>query len=138
MTPHIHQVSSSKSTAGRGGQAIKTEDTEKAITLFTGMGSDADSVRVHLDSHIHVEDIVQFVQFGFDERVKRLATRSGFQAAIIRDVYKHVSNFKQTERIVKAMHTAAMDRAKTEIEGQEIEDLYASNESEPEDDESRD
>jgi hypothetical protein len=130
----MHQVPPSKSSTTRG-QAVRTENTEKTITLFTraGSGSDADSVRIRLDPKIHTEDVAHFAQFGFDERVNRLATRSGFQAAMIRGVYKHVSNFGRTERVVKAMRTAAIDCAKSEIEGQEIDDLYASNE-ESEDD----
>ncbi|KAJ8596094.1 hypothetical protein M405DRAFT_837379 [Rhizopogon salebrosus TDB-379] len=126
MAPHMHQVAPSKS----GGEDIKTESTEKTITRFTraGSGSDADSVRILLDSKIHAEDVAHFAQFGFDERVRQLATRSGFQAGMIRGVYKHVSNFKRTERVVKAMRTAAINCAKSEIEGQEIDDFYASDE----------
>lgn len=50
--------------------------------------------------------------------------QSGFQVAMIKDVYKHVSNFKQIKKIVKAMCTTTMEHTKIEIQGQEIEDLY--------------
>ncbi|KAG1901611.1 uncharacterized protein F5891DRAFT_979428 [Suillus fuscotomentosus] len=42
----------------------------------------------------------------------------------------YVGNFKCTKKIVKAMHTAALECAKAEIEGQEVEELYASDVSE--------
>ncbi|KAG1735492.1 hypothetical protein EDD22DRAFT_959903 [Suillus occidentalis] len=97
MAPHLHHVPSSTSTqAQAGGKAtamIKDEDEEKSIEVFHGSSADADA-------------------FGFDERVKQLANHSGLSAVMIRNVYKHVSNFKP------------------EIEGQEVEELYASDESE--------
>ncbi|KAG1724589.1 hypothetical protein EDD22DRAFT_853798 [Suillus occidentalis] len=134
MAPHLHHVPSSTSTqAQAGGKAtamIKDEDEEKSIEVFHGSSADADAVRVQLDPQIHPVDITQFTQFGFDERVKQLANHSGFQPVMIRNVYKHVSNFKRTKKIVKAMHTAALECAKAEIEGQEVEELYASDESE--------
>ncbi|KAG1814112.1 hypothetical protein EV424DRAFT_1541533 [Suillus variegatus] len=134
MAPHLHHVPSSTSTqAQAGGKAtavIKDEDKEKSIEVFSGSGTDADAVRVQLDPQIHPVDIAPFTQFGFDERVKQLANHSGFQPVMIHNVYKHVSNFKRTKKIVKAMHTAALECAKAEIEGQEVEELYASDESE--------
>lgn len=138
MAPHLHQVPPSKSTAGGQPTTIKSESTETAVQLFTGKGSDAASVRVHLDSHIHTEDIEQFVQFGFDEQVNHLATRSGFQVAMVQDIYKHVSNFRRLKKVIRAMRASAMDRAKTEIEAQEMEDLYTGNASESEDDGGKD
>ncbi|KAG1728992.1 uncharacterized protein EDB91DRAFT_1160482 [Suillus paluster] len=135
MAPHLHHVPPSKSTTGVGVQpaTIKSESTETAVQLFTGNGLDAVSVRVHLNSQIHTEDIEQFVRFGFDEQVKSLATRSGFQVAMVQDIYKHVSNFKRLKKVIRAMRASAIERAKAEIEAQEMEDLYAS-ESDSEDD----
>ncbi|KAG1766655.1 hypothetical protein EDD22DRAFT_950425 [Suillus occidentalis] len=134
MALHLHHVPSSASTqAQAGGKAtamIKDEDEEKSIEVFRGSGADADAIRVQLGPQIHPVDIAQFMQFGFDERVKQLANHSGFQPVMIRNVYKHVSNFKHTKKIVKAMHTAALECAKVEIKGQEVEELYASDESE--------
>ncbi|KAG1781503.1 hypothetical protein EV702DRAFT_1071225 [Suillus placidus] len=133
MAPHLHHVPSSMSTqvqaGGKTTAMIKDEEKEKSVEVFSGSGADADAaVRVRLDPQIHPVDIAQFTQFGFDERVKQLANHSGFQPLMIRNVYKHVSNFKRTKKIVKAMHTAAMECAKVEIEGQELEELYASDE----------
>ncbi|KAG1769927.1 hypothetical protein EV702DRAFT_1049494 [Suillus placidus] len=114
MAPHLHHVPSSTSTqvqaGGKTTAMIKDEEKEKSVEVFSGSGADTDAVRVRLDPQIHPVDIAQFTQFGFDER--------------------HVSNFKRTKKIVKAMHTAAMECAKVEIEGQELEELYASDESE--------
>jgi len=86
---------------------------------WAGSGSDA-------------EDAAHFARFGFDERVGQLATPSGFQAGIIRGDYKHLSNCRRTERVVKAMHITAINCAKYEIEGQDIDDFYPS-EAESED-----
>ncbi|KAG1743760.1 uncharacterized protein EDB91DRAFT_1125836 [Suillus paluster] len=118
MAPHLHHVPPSKSTTGVGVQpaTIKSESTETAYAV---------SVRVHLNSQIHTEDIEQFVRFGFDEQ--------GFQVAMVQDIYKHVSNFKRLKKVIRAMRASAIERAKAEIEAQEMEDLYAS-ESDSEDD----
>ncbi|KAG2148643.1 uncharacterized protein EDB93DRAFT_1250086 [Suillus bovinus] len=112
MAPHSHHVPSSTSTQAQAGgkttAMIKDEEKEKSV-------------------EIHPVDITQF---GFDKQVKQLANHLGFQPVMIRNVYKHVSNFKCTKKIVKSMHTAAMECAKAEIEGQEVEELYASDKSE--------
>lgn len=144
MAPHLHHVpqGSSKSTGGKAikdkvteisnsvppskstggtGKATMNENKEKSMEVFTGSTHHHDpTIRVH----IHPEDIASFAQFGFNEHAKQLANQTGFQAAVIEGVYKHVSNFKQTKKIVKAMRTAAMECAKVEIESQEMEDLY--------------
>jgi hypothetical protein len=80
--------------------------------LFTDNGLDAVSVRVHLNSQIHTEDIEQFVRFGFDEQVNRLATRPGFQVAMAQDIYKHVSNFKRLKKVIRAMRASGKDADK--------------------------
>ncbi|KAG2035690.1 hypothetical protein BDR03DRAFT_1012366 [Suillus americanus] len=107
MAPHLHHVPSSMSTqAQAGGKAtavIKDKDKEKSIEVFSGSGADADAIRVQLDPQIHPVDIALFTQFGFDER-----------------------QLQTYQKIVKAMHTAALECAKAEIEGQEVEELYAS------------
>ncbi|KAG1797286.1 hypothetical protein EV424DRAFT_1546652 [Suillus variegatus] len=69
----------------------------------------------HIDPQIHTVDIAQFTQFGFEEKVVRLANRSGFQPGMIRDVYKHTSTFKQAENITKAMRVAAVKCAASKI-----------------------
>ncbi|KAG1762810.1 hypothetical protein EDD22DRAFT_846784 [Suillus occidentalis] len=124
MAPHLHHVPSSTSTqAQAGGKAtamIKDEDEEKSIEVFRGSGTNADAVRVQLDPQIHPVDIAQFTQFGFDERVKQLANHLGLSA----------SHDPQCVQTLKAMHTAALECAKAEIEGQEVEELYASDKSE--------
>lgn len=128
MAPHIHSVSSLKSAGEK--KPIKNENTEQAIQVFSGSSStDADSVRINVDSQIHLEDIAQFVQFGFDEQIKQLAIHLGFQAAVVYEVYGHVTTFKRTKRTMRVMRTAAFEGAKTDIEEQEAEDLYG-NESE--------
>jgi hypothetical protein len=43
---------------------------------------------------------------------------------MVQDIYKHVSNFKQLKKVIRAMHASAMDCTKAEIEAQEMEDLY--------------
>ncbi|KAG2124587.1 uncharacterized protein EDB93DRAFT_1258675 [Suillus bovinus] len=134
MAPHLHHVPSSTSTQAQAGgkttAMIKDEEKEKSVEVFSGSGADTDAIRVRLDPQIHPVDIAQFTQFGFDKQVKQLANHLGFQPVMIRNVYKHVSNFKCTKKIVKSMHTAAMECAKAEIEGQEVEELYASDKSE--------
>ncbi|KAG2349496.1 hypothetical protein BDR05DRAFT_943454 [Suillus weaverae] len=112
------------------GKAIMNENKEKSMEVFTG------STQYHnptIRVHVHPEDIASFAWFGFDEHAKQLADQTGFQVAVIERVYKHVSNFKQTKKIVKAMCTAAMECTKIEIEGQEMEDLYENIGSGPED-----
>ncbi|KAG1734963.1 hypothetical protein EDD22DRAFT_852424 [Suillus occidentalis] len=98
-------------------------DSETDIGLFAHRGP-AGPGMVNLDPQIHRMDIERFVQFGFDEQVKRLAIRSGFQVEIIQDIYKQVTCFKRLKQVIKAMRASALDRAKEEIEAQEREDLY--------------
>ncbi|KAG1836187.1 hypothetical protein F4604DRAFT_1693100 [Suillus subluteus] len=80
-------------------------------------------------ARIHTKDIKQFVWFRFDEQVNCLAPHSGFQVAMVQDIYKHVSNFKQLKKVIRAMCASAMDHTKAKIEVQEMEDLYTSNAS---------
>lgn len=115
MAPHMH-VPSSRSTAGRLSTHTTTENTEKALDVFTGGGDSDVNVRVQSDIQIHPVDIARFVQVGFDEQVNSFATRSGFQPAIIQDIYKNVSSYKDTQKVVKAMRIAAMESAKVEIQ----------------------
>ncbi|KAG1872236.1 hypothetical protein F4604DRAFT_1681338 [Suillus subluteus] len=115
-----NRVLPSKSTGGKG-KAIMNKNREKSVEVFTRSTPNHNPTT---PAHIHPEDIKSFTQFGFNEHAKQLAIQSGFQVAMIEGVYKHVSNFKQTKKFVKAMHTAALEQAKIEIEGQEMEDLY--------------
>ncbi|KAG2037193.1 hypothetical protein BDR03DRAFT_982381 [Suillus americanus] len=128
MLPVRPQNASSSSKAPEG-QAIKEEENaERAVRLFTCSSSESDTktVNVHLDHQIHAQDITRFVHFGYDEHVKQLATGSGFETTMIQNVYKHVSSFKRTEKVIKAMHTTALECANEEIE-EELDDvdLYA-------------
>ncbi|KAG1867419.1 hypothetical protein F4604DRAFT_1927738 [Suillus subluteus] len=115
MAPHMH-VPSSRSTAGRPSTHTTTENTEKALDVFTGGGDSDANVRVQSDIQIHPVDIARFVQVGFDEQVNSFATRSGFQPAVIQDIYKNVSSYKDTQKVVKAMRISAMESAKVEIQ----------------------
>ncbi|KAG2129218.1 uncharacterized protein EDB93DRAFT_1182859 [Suillus bovinus] len=114
----------SSSSKAPGGQAIKEEEnTERTVGLFTRSSSESDTktVDVHVEHQIHAQDIARFAQSGYNEHVKQLATRSGFQATIVQNVYKHVSSFKRTEKVIKAMHTAALECAKEEIIEEELD-----------------
>lgn len=86
-------------------------------------------MRVAPDSHLKRSREVGFrvegLAWHMTENVKQLATCSGFQVTVIQNVYKHVSSFKQTEKVIKAIHTAALECAKEEIKGElDVEDLY--------------
>ncbi|KAG2039467.1 hypothetical protein BDR03DRAFT_1009097 [Suillus americanus] len=112
MSPVCPQNVSSSSKAP-GGQAIKEEENaERAVRLFTRSSSESDTktVNVHVDHQIHAQNIAHFAHFRYDEH----------------NVYKHVSSFKRMEKVIKAMHTAALECAKEEIE-EELDDvdLYA-------------
>ncbi|KAG1731455.1 hypothetical protein EDD22DRAFT_852885 [Suillus occidentalis] len=129
MSP-VHPQNASSSSKAPGGQAIKEEEnTERAVSLFTCSSpeSDVETVQVvHVDHQIHTQDIARFAHFGYNEHVKQLAKSSGFQTTLINNVYKHVSSFKQMEKVIKAMRTAALECAKEEIEEElDAEDLYA-------------
>jgi hypothetical protein len=99
------------------------------VSLFTRSSSESNVKTVqavHADHQIHTQDIARFAHFGYDEHVKQLAKSSCFQTTLIHNVYKHVSGFKQMEKVIKAMHTAALACAKEEIEEElGAEDLYA-------------
>jgi hypothetical protein len=138
MAPHLHPDPPSKSTTGGQPTTIKSKSTETTVQLFTGKGSDTASVRIQLDSQIHTKHIEQFVKFRFDEQVKSLVAHSGFQVAMVQEIYKHVSNFCWLKKVIRAMHISAMECAKAEIEVQEMEDLYTSNTSESKDDGGKD
>ncbi|KAG2088086.1 uncharacterized protein F5147DRAFT_658803 [Suillus discolor] len=113
MAPHIH-IPSCKSTAGRANTHTSTHtNAEKALDVFTGS---YDTVRVWPDIQIHPADIARFVQVGFDDQINSFATRSGFQPTVIQDIYKNVSSYKDTQKVVRAMHIAAMESAKVEIQ----------------------
>ncbi|KAG1751554.1 uncharacterized protein EDB91DRAFT_1078313 [Suillus paluster] len=107
MTLHLHISKSALGEMGTSdGQTNKIENTKRAITTN---GSPEANARVpHIDPQIHTADIVQFTQFGFEEKVERLANCSGFQPSMIQDVYKHSSTFKQAENIAKAMRVTAV------------------------------
>ncbi|KAG1762019.1 hypothetical protein EDD22DRAFT_953481 [Suillus occidentalis] len=131
MAPHIH-VPSCKSTAGRASvRASAHSNAEKALDVF--IGSSNNTVRVQPNIQIHPTDITHFVQVGFDEQINLFATRSGFQPAIIQDVYKNVSSYKDTQKVVKAMRIAAMESAKVEIEHLRNERLREDSDSDSED-----
>ncbi|KAG2050876.1 hypothetical protein BDR06DRAFT_1063563 [Suillus hirtellus] len=129
MSP-VHPQNASSSSKAPGGQAIKEEEnTERAVSRFTRSSSESDVETiqvVHVDHQIHAQDIAHFAHFRYDEHVKQLAKSSCFQTTLIHNVYKHVSSFKQTEKVIKAMRTTALECAKEEIEKElGAEDLYA-------------
>ncbi|KAG1849857.1 hypothetical protein C8R48DRAFT_676957 [Suillus tomentosus] len=149
MAPHIH-IPSCKSTAGRANTHTSTHtNAEKALDVFTGSYN---TVRVRPDIQIHPADIARFVQVGFDDQINSFATRSGFQPTVIQDIYKNVSSYKDTQKVVRTMRIAAMESARVEIqqlrdqrlrEDSDSEDLYerpekAKGETEPKEEEDSD
>ncbi|KAG1778556.1 hypothetical protein EV702DRAFT_1196071 [Suillus placidus] len=91
MTLHLHTSKSAFGEMGASdGQTNKIENTERAVTTN---GSPEANARVpHIDPRIHTADIVQFAQFGFEE--------------------------KQAENIAKAMRVAAVKCAVSKINRQ--------------------
>ncbi|KAG1756789.1 uncharacterized protein EDB91DRAFT_1241835 [Suillus paluster] len=83
-------------------------------TTTTGAGSDSELIAI-FNPDIHVCDIGDFAQLGFDEQVKRLADRAGFQMKMVQQVYQHVRTFKDAEEVVKSMHEAVLECAEVEI-----------------------
>lgn len=67
------------------------------------------------NSEIHICDIGDFAQIGFDYQVQQLADATGFQAHIIQNVYKNVGTFTEVSEVVKAMQKAALECAEDEI-----------------------
>lgn len=66
---------------------------------------------------IHICDIGDFAQIGFDCRVQQLANATGFQASIIQNVYKNLGTraFAEADEVVKAMQKAVQECAEDEI-----------------------
>jgi hypothetical protein len=77
---------------------------------------------LNIDPEIHRADIERFVKSGFDEQINSLAIASGFQVDVIQWVYKQVTCFKRLKKVIKAMQASAMDRARAEIEAQELKE----------------
>ncbi|KAG1777617.1 hypothetical protein EV702DRAFT_1045033 [Suillus placidus] len=127
MSP-VRPKNVSSSSKAPGEQAIKEEENiERVVRLLPYSSSelDTETVDLHVDHQIHAQDIAHFAYFGYDEHVKQLVTQSGFQMTMVQNIYKHVSSFKRTEKVIKAMHTAALECAKEEIEEElDVEDLY--------------
>ncbi|KAG1794834.1 uncharacterized protein HD556DRAFT_1442619 [Suillus plorans] len=77
-------------------------------------------------SDIHEGDIAHFAQVGFDALVQSLAVQQGFQADVIRTVYKYLSSYEKTVEVIEAMREAAEVHAVAEIlsrtEGDDVED----------------
>ncbi|KAG2135868.1 uncharacterized protein EDB93DRAFT_1254121 [Suillus bovinus] len=117
MTPHLHTSSSTFSEMGTSAsQTNKIENNERAVT--TNGSLEANARVPHIDPRIHTADVVQFMKFGFEEKVERLANCSGFQQSMIQDMYKHSSTFKQAENITKAMWITAVKCAVSKINRQ--------------------
>ncbi|KAG1748026.1 hypothetical protein EDD22DRAFT_851045 [Suillus occidentalis] len=136
MTPHLHTLKSAFGAMGTcNGQTNKIENNKRAITTNS---PEANARVPHIDPQIHTADIAQFVQFGFEEKVERLANHSGFQPSMIQDVYKHSSTFKQVENIAKAMWVAAVKCAVSKINRQVIPDSDGEDGEDEEDEEEED
>jgi len=66
-------------------------------------------------SDIHKGDVAHFAQVGFDTLVQSLAVQQGFQADVIRTVYKYLSSYDKTVEVIEAMREAAEVHAVAEI-----------------------
>ncbi|KIK36839.1 hypothetical protein CY34DRAFT_109372 [Suillus luteus UH-Slu-Lm8-n1] len=66
-------------------------------------------------SDVHEGDIAHFAQVGFDTLVQSLAVQQGFQADVIRTVYKYLSSYDKTVEVIEAMREAAKVHAVAEI-----------------------
>jgi hypothetical protein len=89
-----------------------------------------DTVRVQPDIQVHPTDIAHFVQVGFNEQINSFANHSGFHSSVIHDIYKNVSSYKDTQKMVKAMCIAVMELAKFEIQQLRIQRLRENSNSE--------
>ncbi|KAG1797818.1 uncharacterized protein HD556DRAFT_1440778 [Suillus plorans] len=79
-----------------------------------------------IHSDVHEGDITHFAQVGFDALVQSLAVQQGFQADVIRTVYKYLSSYEKTVEVIEAMREAAEVHAVAEIlsrtEDDDVED----------------
>ncbi|KIK34504.1 hypothetical protein CY34DRAFT_17679 [Suillus luteus UH-Slu-Lm8-n1] len=73
-------------------------------------------------SNIHKGDIAHFAQVGFDTLVQSLAVQQGFQADVIRTIYKYLGSFENTVEVIEAMREAAEVHADAEILSRTEED----------------
>ncbi|KAG0700238.1 hypothetical protein DFH29DRAFT_1001328 [Suillus ampliporus] len=64
---------------------------------------------------IHEGDIAHFAQVGFEALVQLLANQQGFQADVIRTVYKYLTSYEEMVEVIEEMREAAEERAVTEI-----------------------
>ncbi|KAG2045579.1 hypothetical protein BDR06DRAFT_978108 [Suillus hirtellus] len=94
----------SLSASARGNTAPKT----------TATPSDTDVVAL-FNPDVHICDIGEFAQVGFNEQVQRLADDTGSQGHTVRNAYKNVGSFIETEEVMKAMRKAALECAEDEI-----------------------
>jgi hypothetical protein len=77
-------------------------------------------------SNIHKGDIVHFAQVSFDTLVQLLVVQQGFQADVIRTIYKYLGNFENTVEVIEAVREAAevhaVAKILSRIEDDDIED----------------
>ncbi|KAG2751911.1 hypothetical protein P692DRAFT_20725699 [Suillus brevipes Sb2] len=81
----------------------------------------------HSDIHtVTTGDIAHFAQVGFDALVQSLVVQQGFQADVIRTVYKYLASYEKTVEVIEAMREAAEVHAVAEIlsrtEDDDVED----------------
>ncbi|KAG0692191.1 hypothetical protein DFH29DRAFT_882895 [Suillus ampliporus] len=82
---------------------------------------------------IHEGDIAHFAQVGFEALVQLLANQQGFQADVIRTVYKYLTSYEETVEVIEEMREAAEERAVAEILSRTEEDKEDSNDIKSED-----
>ncbi|KAG1767829.1 hypothetical protein EDD22DRAFT_949882 [Suillus occidentalis] len=84
------------------------------------------SVTSTTHSDVHEGDVAHFAQVGFDTLVESLAVQQGFQADVIRTVYKYLSSYEKTVEVIEAMREATEVHAVAEIlsrtEDDDVED----------------
>ncbi|KAG2344995.1 hypothetical protein BDR05DRAFT_998605 [Suillus weaverae] len=66
-------------------------------------------------SDIHEDDVAHFAQVGFDTLVQLLTVQQGFQADVIRTIYKYLSSYEKMVEVIEAMREAAEVHAVAEI-----------------------
>ncbi|KAG2039253.1 hypothetical protein BDR03DRAFT_1009176 [Suillus americanus] len=71
---------------------------------------------------IHEGDIAHFAQVGFNALVQSLTVQQGFQADVIRTVYKYLTSYEKTVEVIEAMREAAEEHAVAEILSRTKED----------------
>ncbi|KAG1738821.1 uncharacterized protein EDB91DRAFT_1248982 [Suillus paluster] len=71
---------------------------------------------------IHEGDIAHFAQVGFEALIQSLANQQGFQADVIRTVYKYLTSYEETVEVIEEMREVAEECAVAEILSRTEED----------------